>query len=226
MLKKILLLFCIFLPWALAAQEEIRTVPGDTVMRKVRKIERKEFFTTKPRVYLENIGLEALPTSVPFSYMKSIRFQDGCEVFFDENGLVFDKTLNPGMVTVRGSSFLLEGVYKMNTAEMKTLFGPEVYKEKLKPYRTLYNVGEIVTYSGAALCLPWLCTSLLKYARSEDRDQEPYRYAPPSATVNGLAIAGAACIVSGITMCIIGHNGCKRFAVSFTGNSINLSHQF
>ena len=56
--KKILLLFCIFLPWALAAQEEIRTAPGDTVMRKVRKIERKEFFTTKPQVYLENIGLE------------------------------------------------------------------------------------------------------------------------------------------------------------------------
>ena len=43
MYKKILLLCTLLLPVAAAAQDEIRTAAGDTVMRKVLKIERKEF---------------------------------------------------------------------------------------------------------------------------------------------------------------------------------------
>ncbi|HAC41296.1 MAG TPA: hypothetical protein DCF48_07015 [Rikenellaceae bacterium] len=87
--KKILLLSILLLPWTLAAQEEIRTAAGDTVMRKVRKIERRGFFNARPQLYLENSGIEALPTKVPFNYRRSIRFEDGCEVFFDNGGLVF-----------------------------------------------------------------------------------------------------------------------------------------
>ena len=79
--KKIILLLTLLLPWTLAAQEEIRTAVGDTVLRKVRKIERRDFFNGRPQLYLENSGIEALPTKVPFSYVKSIRFEDGCEVF-------------------------------------------------------------------------------------------------------------------------------------------------
>lgn len=224
--KKIILLLTLLLPWTLAAQEEIRTAVGDTVLRKVRKIERRDFFNGRPQLYLENSGIEALPTKVPFSYVKSIRFEDGCEVFFDNDGLVFERTRNPRKLTAQNATLYLEGVYPMDKTEMQMLLGPEGYKNQIQPYRTLYNAGEIVSYGGAILCLPWLATKVMEWATPADK-----RPTSPSGNIrtsafNALAIAGVACMATGITLCIIGSNGCKRFAVSFTGDSINLSHQF
>lgn len=224
--KKIILLLTLLLPWTLAAQEEIRTAVGDTVLRKVRKIERRDFFNARPQLYLENSGIEALPTKVPFSYVKSIRFEDGCEVFFDNDGLVFERTRNPRKLTAQNATLYLEGVYPMDKTEMQMLLGSEVYKNQIQPYRTLYNAGEIVSYGGAVLCLPWLATKVMEWATPADK-----RPTSPSGNIrtsafNALAIAGVACMATGITLCIIGSNGCKRFAVSFTGDSINLSHQF
>ena len=224
--KKIILLLTLLLPWTLAAQEEIRTAVGDTVLRKVRKIERRDFFNARPQLYLENSGIEALPTKVPFSYVKSIRFEDGCEVFFDNDGLVFERTRNPRKLTAQNATLYLEGVYPMDKTEMQMLLGSEVYKNQIQPYRTLYNAGEIVSYGGAVLCLPWLATKVMEWATPADK-----RPTSPSGNIrtsafNALAIAGVACMATGITLCIVGSNGCKRFAVSFTGDSINLSHQF
>ena len=224
--KKIILLLTLLLPWTLAAQEEIRTAVGDTVLRKVRKIERRDFFNARPQLYLENSGIEALPTKVPFSYVKSIRFEDGCEVFFDNDGLVFERTRNPRKLTAQNATLYLEGVYPMDKTEMQMLLGSEVYKNQIQPYRTLYNAGEIVSYGGAVLCLPWLATKVMEWATPADK-----RPTSPSGNIrtsafNALAIAGVACMATGITLCIIGSNGCKRFAVSFTGDGINLSHQF
>ena len=224
--KKIILLLTLLLPWTLAAQEEIRTAVGDTVLRKVRKIERRDFFNGRPQLYLENSGIEALPTKVPFSYVKSIRFEDGCEVFFDNDGLVFERTRNPRKLTAQNATLYLEGVYPMDKTEMQMLLGSEVYKNQIQPYRTLYNAGEIVSYGGAVLCLPWLATKVMEWATPADK-----RPTSPSGNIrtsafNALAIAGVACMATGITLCIIGSNGCKRFAVSFTGEGVNLSRQF
>ena len=224
--KKIILLLTLLLPWTLAAQEEIRTAVGDTVLRKVRKIERRDFFNARPQLYLENSGIEALPTKVPFSYVKSIRFEDGCEVFFDNDGLVFERTRNPRKLTAQNATLYLEGVYPMDKTEMQMLLGSEVYKNQIQPYRTLYNAGEIVSYGGAVLCLPWLATKVMEWATPADK-----RPTSPSGNIrtsafNALAIAGVACMATGITLCIVGSNGCKRFAVSFTGDGVNLSHQF
>ncbi len=196
------------------------------MLRKVRKIERRDFFNARPQLYLENSGIEALPTKVPFSYVKSIRFEDGCEVFFDNDGLVFERTRNPRKLTAQNATLYLEGVYPMDKTEMQMLLGSEVYKNQIQPYRTLYNAGEIVSYGGAVLCLPWLATKVMEWATPADK-----RPTSPSGNIrtsafNALAIAGVACMATGITLCIIGSNGCKRFAVSFTGDSINLSHQF
>lgn len=224
--KKIILLLTLLLPWTLAAQEEIRTAVGDTVLRKVRKIERRDFFNGRPQLYLENSGIEALPTKVPFSYVKSIRFEDGCEVFFDNDGLVFERTRNPRKLTAQNATLFLEGVYPMDKTEMQMLLGSEVYKNQIQPYRTLYNAGEIVSYGGAVLCLPWLATKVMEWATPADK-----RPTSPSGNIrtsafNALAIAGVVCMATGITLCIVGSSGCRRFAVSFTGDSINLSHQF
>ena len=224
--KKILLLYLFLLPWVAAAQDEIRTAVGDTVMRKVRKIERRDFFNGRPQLYLENSGIEALPTKVPFSYVKSIRFEDGCEVFFDSNGLLFEQTLNPHKLTAQNATLFLEGVYPMDKTEMQMLLGSEVYKNQIQPYRTLYNAGEIVSYGGAVLCLPWLATKVMEWATPADK-----RPTSPSGNIrtsafNALAIAGVACMATGITLCIVGSSGCRRFAVSFTGDGISLSHQF
>ena len=138
--KKIILLLTLLLPWTLAAQEEIRTAVGDTVLRKVRKIERRDFFNGRTQLYLENSGIEALPTKVPFSYVKSIRFEDGCEVFFDNDGLVFERTRNPRKLTAQNATLYLEGVYPMDKTEMQMLLGSEVYKNQIQPYRTLYKI--------------------------------------------------------------------------------------
>lgn len=223
MYKKILLLCTLLLPVAAAAQDEIRTAAGDTVMRKVLKIERKEFFTPHPNLILEKTGSNVSTQKVPYSYMKSIRFQDGCEVFFDENGLVFDKTKNPRLITADHGSLYLEGLYKMTPSEIQALVGEETYKKQFQPYRKFYSIGEIATYGGVALCLPWVGANVLGSIISGDEKSKYGFLNDGRSTINALAITGVVCIIAGTTMCIIGRNGCKRFAHSFSNGELHLN---
>lgn len=223
MYKKILLLCTLLLPVAVAAQDEIRTAAGDTVMRKVLKIERKEFFTPHPNLILEKTGSNVSTQKVPYSYMKSIRFQDGCEVFFDENGLVFDKTKNPCLITADHGSLYLEGAYKMTRSEIQALIGERTYKEQLLLYRRLYGIGEIVAYSGAVMCLPWVGVNIMSVVLTEEEKPKHGYLNDGRSTINALAITGVVCIVAGTTMCIIGRNGCKRFAHSFSNGELHLN---
>ena len=221
--KRILLLCTLLLPMAAAAQDEIRTAAGDTVMRKVLRIERKEFFNPHPNLILEKTGSDISTQKVPYSYMKSIRFQDGCEVFFDDNGLVFDKTKNPRLITASHGSLYLEGIYKMTPAEIQTLVGEDTYKMQFQPYRKLYSVGEIATYGGVALCLPWVGANVLGSIVSGDERSKYGFLNDGRGAINALAITGVVCIVAGTTMCIIGRNGCKRFAHSFSNGELHLN---
>ena len=221
--KKILLLYLFLLPWAAAAQDEIRTAVGDTVMRKVLRIERYEFFNTKPQLILEKSGEYILPRKVPFTYMKSIRFSDGCEVFFNDKGLVFDQTRNIRVVKASRGALYLEGVYKMNKPELQMLVGEEAYRKQIRPYRILYDAGEVFAYGGIALCLPWLGTKALDLVTPADKKPTSTPGQIKFSTANTLAIVGVACVAAGTTMCIIGHSGCQRFARSFTEGGMHFT---
>lgn len=222
MKKNILFVLFALLPLMAAAQEEIRTVGGETEIRKVRTIERQSFWMKHPQILLESKRPEGSPNKVPFTYMESIRFQDGCVMYFDENGLLFDQVKNPATLTVsRGVDLKLEGVYSMSKPEMKQLFGQEYYNKNIRPYRILYNAGEAVTIGGIILSLPLVSQELSKIFDSPVVFSQPHH-----ETFQKMAIVGAVFIAGGATMCIIGHNGCKRVAINFTGTGVNLTSRF
>ncbi len=211
------------------AQDKIRTVTGETVVRKVVKIDRVDRSKLLPeeapkRKYLRLKGTResGLDTKVPFSYATSVRFKDGCEMFFDKQGLLFDKTLNPGFVRVdSGTGMLLEGVYEMSIAETKRYFGEDFYMENIRPYRKLYNAGALTCFGGVLLTLPWGSDKLLRVIRDASR-QVGGSHVPvlDAKVLNALAISGVICLAGGVTMVIIGHNGCKRAALSFSGTGL------
>lgn len=214
------------------AQDEIRTAAGDTVVRKVVKIDRVDRSKLRPedapkRKYLRLKGTmePGLDTKVPFFYATSVRFKDGCEMFFDKQGLLFDKTLNPGFVKVdSGTGMLLEGVYEMSVAETKSYFGEDFYMENIRPYRKLYNAGALTCTGGFLLILPWGADKLFRALAAA---QKPNGGHTPMAfnytLINTLAISGVICLAGGVTMVIIGHNGCKRAALSFSGTGLTVA---
>ena len=222
-MKKFLLILAILLPLSAAGQEEIRTVAGDTVLRTVLRIDRPWFLSRGDKVHLKNTKKGKLPVKVPFSYLESIRFQDGCEVFFNEKGLQFERTLNPQRVKVnRGSGLLLEGVYEMGIPDIQLLFGEERCQVGLLPYRRLYNVGVISSFGGVLLCMPLVTREmavLLAHAGGRHEEARSMDFIKGSVP---MAIAGVVCIAGGVTLAVIGHKGCERFALSFTGTGLSM----
>ena len=222
-MKKMLLILMLLVPLSAAGQEEIRTVAGDTLLRTVLRIDRPKLLSRGDKVILQKEKVGKLPTEVPFSYLESIRFQDGCEVFFNEKGLEFDRTLNPQRVTVnRGSGLLLEGVYEMSNPEIQSLFGEERYRTGLLPSRRLYNAGVVTTVGGFMLCTPFVAREAMKLLNVSRKYQDSYPVEINDNTLAALAIAGAVCIAGGVTMTVIGHKGCERFALSFTGTGLSM----
>lgn len=144
-MKKILIFLVLLLsfPTVSRAQMRIETVNGKVVDEQVIGIDNKG-------VRIKGSGEVA--SFLPFSVVKSIRFEDGCTLHFQEEGIRFDELAAPYTLVRKWNDLKLEGVYHLNAAQEALLLGSG-YPDYRKAKRA-YLGGEIMLVGGLFMLSP------------------------------------------------------------------------
>ena len=149
---------------------------------------------------------------MPLTYLESIRFNDGCTMFFDKGQFQFDKLVQPAVIKNEYGDAMLEGVLKLNNAQAEALMGSETFRE-FRKNSLMVKIGTGSFAVGTMLCIPIFMSAVM----------------PKSIglTDNGkkMGIAGGAFLVGGLIVTLIGNNGCKRVAATYN-NGLGLAYTF
>ena len=89
-------------------------------------------------------------TRMPLTYVESIRFQDGCTLYFDKGELLLDRLVQPARLMNEGGDAVLEGVLKLTGPQAESLMGPDLYRQfRKKSGLTLAGAITLLTFSTA-----------------------------------------------------------------------------
>lgn len=154
---------------------------------------------------------------MPLTYVESIKFKDGCTLFFDKGEFQFDKLVTPARLKNDSGSPLLEGVLELNPEQARGLMGPETYRQFRNNSRIL-KAGEITMLAGFTAVVPYIGMSIYnKELVSTFKDM--------SNTLKGVTIGGGCVLIAGIVVAIIGNSGCNRVVASYN-DGIGLAYTF
>ena len=126
---------------------------------------------------------------MPLTYLESIRFSDGCTMYFDKGQFQFDKLVQPAFLKNESGDVLLEGVLKLSKDQVKTLMGPDTYTDYRKNNRIL-QIG----FQG---------------------DTPVSTFKEMSSFWKSVTITGGCTFLVGVVLTIIGNNGCNRVIASY-----------
>ena len=149
---------------------------------------------------------------MPLTYLESIRFADGCTVFFENGQFQLNKLVQPAVIKNEHGDALLEGVLKLNSAQAEALMGPEAYS-KFRNNSRMVKIGTGSMALGTMLCIPRFMSLVLKDSmKLSDRADK-------------MAIIGGGFLVGGLIVTLIGNNGCNRVAATYN-NGLGLAYTF
>ena len=158
---------------------------------------------------------------MPLTYVNSIKFADGCTLYFDKGVFQFDKLVRPVLLKNESGDALLEGVLKLSKSQTESLMGPELYGEFRKNSRLIqFSLATMMT--GTAMMAPFLggCMACVFDGTSPIEVYNSYPTAMKCVTVGG----GVA-IVAGVVMAFIGNNGCNRVVATYN-NGLGMAYTF
>ena len=89
-------------------------------------------------------------TRIPLTFVESIRFQDGCTLYFDGGEFQFDRLVQPAWIKNEAGDAVLEGVLKLSGPQAESLMGPDLYGEYRKNAR-LTLAGSITMATGVLM---------------------------------------------------------------------------
>ena len=158
---------------------------------------------------------------IPLTFVESIRFKDGCTLFYDKGEFQFDKLVQPARLKNESGDVLLEGVLKLTKPQAESLMGSELYGEFRKNNRLLQASLGTMT-AGALMAVPYLslCTSCLFRGGSPGEIFKAY-----STPMKVVTVSGGAILLSGIVMSIIGNAGCNRVIATYN-EGLGLAYTF
>ena len=149
---------------------------------------------------------------MPLTYLESIRFGDGCTMFFDKGQFQFDKLVQPAVIKNEYGDAMLEGVLKLNSAQTEALMGSEAFRE-FRKNSLMVKIGAGSLAVGTMLCIPVFMTVVMPDALGGFNFVEQF------------GLAGGAFLVGGLIVTLIGNNGCKRVAATYN-NGLGLAYTF
>lgn len=151
---------------------------------------------------------------MPLTYLESIRFSDGCTMFFENGVFQFDKLVQPALLKNEAGDPMLQGVLKLTNAQAGALMGAEAFRSFKKNSRLL-KIGVGTVAAGTILTIPYFSSIVLNSFNSRKIME-----------VGGpLAIAGGTLLVSGLVMYFIGNSHCNRVVATYN-NGLGVAYTF
>ena len=209
---RLTILFLLVTAFSAAAQSEFHFTDGTSGVYPITRI-------SNIHVRVDVGGDQTL--RMPLTFVDSIRFKDGCKLYFKEGKLQFDKLVGPARLMNESGDVLLEGVLKLTKPQAESLMGPECYGEFRKNNRIL-QIGVGALAAGSAMMLPYFTSSVL---RAFDDNSPIDTFKTMSGTWKGVTIGGGCVLVAGIVLSFIGNNGCNRVVAAYN-DGLGLSYTF
>ena len=138
-------------------------------------------------------------TRIPLTVVESIRFQDGCTLYFDGGKLQFDRLVQPAWLKNEAGDAVLEGVLKLSGPQAESLMGPDLYRQFRKQAVSFIAGGEKAAPIGA-----------FKAMRPLGK---------------GVTIAGGSALLAGLVIYIIGNRGGNRVVATYN-DGLGLAYTF
>ncbi len=158
---------------------------------------------------------------MPLTYVESIKFNDGCTLFFDKGAFQFDKLVMPALLKSEAGDAMLEGVLQLSKAQTEFLMGPDLYPDFQKNSKILkIGLGSLAT--GVLMTTPYLATSLVYAAHGQSPADAFKAY---NTGMKAVTIGGGCLLLGGIVVSIIGNSGCKR-VISTYNNGLGVAYTF
>ena len=162
-------------------------------------------------------------TRIPLTVVESIRFQDGCTLYFDGGEFQFDRLVQPAWIKNEAGDAILEGVLKLSGPQAESLMGPDLYGEYRKNAR-LTLAGSITMATGVLMLVPYMGQAVSFIAGGE-------KAAPIGAFKamrplgKGVSIAGGSALLAGLVIYIIGNRGGNRVVATYN-EGLGLAYSF
>lgn len=158
---------------------------------------------------------------MPLTFVESIRFKDGCTLFYDKGELQFDKLVQPARLMNESGDVLLEGVLKLTKPQAQSLMGPELYGEFRKNNRLL-QASLATMMSGTLMMTHYLARCM----ESIFIDQSPVEvFKSYSTPLKVVTVSGGALLLTGVVMSFIGNSGCNRVIATYN-EGLGLAYTF
>lgn len=161
-------------------------------------------------------------TKIPLSRVQSIRFDDGCTLYFEEGRFQFDRLVQPAVLHNRSGDIYLEDVLKLNKTQVSSLMGQEKYRT-FRSGSNLMLAGGITALGGFGMVATYLgfCVTFHGYY-----DASPLEaFLALSPTMKWVTGAGAGLLIAGVTMIIVGNVRCNRIVATYN-NGLGLAYTF
>ena len=162
-------------------------------------------------------------TRMPLTYVESIRFKDGCTLFFDGGKLQFDRIVPPAMLKNEDGDAVLEGVLKLTGPQAESLMGTDLYGQ-FRKHSGMVLAGTITAAAGTFMLMPYLgktvtyiTTGVSAAPISSFKDMSPLG--------KGVTIGGGAALLAGVVIYILGNSGCNRVIATYN-DGLGLAYTF
>lgn len=152
-------------------------------------------------------------TRMPLTYVESIRFQDGCTLYYDRGELQFDRLIQPARLKNEGGDAVLEGVLKLTGPQAESLMGPDLYRQYRKNSGVVL-AGAITMATGTLMLMPYVGKTVTFITKGENaplissfKDMRPLG--------KGITIGGGTALLAGLAIYVIGNTRCDRIIATY-----------
>lgn len=152
-------------------------------------------------------------TRMPLTYVESIRFQDGCTLYYDRGELQLDRLVQPARLKNEGGDPVLEGVLKLTGSQAESLLGPDLYRQYRKNSGVVL-AGAITMATGTLMLMPYVGKTVTFITKGENvplissfKDMRPLG--------KGITIGGGTALLAGLAIYVIGNTRCDRIIATY-----------
>ena len=162
-------------------------------------------------------------TRMPLTYVESIRFQDGCTLYYDRGELQFDRIVPPARLKNEGGDAVLEGVLPLTGSQAESLMGQDLYRQ-FRKRSGLVLAGTITAAAGTLMLMPYVGKTVT-FITTGQRAAPISSFKDMSPLGKGVTIGGGVTLLAGVVIYILGNSGCNRVIASYN-DGLGLAYTF